>query len=75
MRYAIVDRFNRESTNFPGDYTLCVCFENKVEHYRIIFQDDKITIDEEEYFDNLSKLVEVSLVLFGSLATFYRFIF
>eukprot|EP00090_Calanus_glacialis_P003793 TRINITY_DN12823_c0_g1_i1.p1 TRINITY_DN12823_c0_g1~~TRINITY_DN12823_c0_g1_i1.p1 ORF type:complete len:416 (-),score=101.97 TRINITY_DN12823_c0_g1_i1:734-1981(-) len=48
----------RESTNFPGDYTLCVCFENRVEHYRIIFQDDKITIDEEEYFDNLTKLVE-----------------
>ena len=40
----------RESTNFPGDYTLCVCFENRVEHYRIIFQDDKITIDEEEHF-------------------------
>lgn len=20
----------RESTNFPGDYTLCVCFEGKV---------------------------------------------
>merc|ERR1719273_2405317 len=48
----------RESTNFPGDYTLCVCFENRVEHYRIIYQDDQITIDEEEYFDNLSKLVE-----------------
>jgi len=48
----------RESTNFPGDYTLCVCFEARVEHYRIIFQDDKITIDEEEYFDNLTKLVE-----------------
>ena len=63
-RYATVDRSIRESTNFPGDYTLCVCFENKVEHYRIIFQDDKITIDEEEYFDNLSKLVEVSLVMF-----------
>jgi len=47
----------RESTNFPGDYTLCVCFENRVEHYRIIFQDDKITIDEEEYFANLSLLV------------------
>lgn len=26
----------RESTNFPGDYTLCVCFQGKVEHYRII---------------------------------------
>ena len=26
----------RESTNFPGDYTLCVCFQSKVEHYRVI---------------------------------------
>ena len=52
----------RESTNFPGDYTLCVCFENRVEHYRIIYQDDQITIDEEEYFPNLTKLVEVSLI-------------
>ena len=51
----------RESTNFPGDYTLCVCFEGRVEHYRIIYQDDQITIDEEEYFPNLTKLVEVSL--------------
>merc|ERR1719431_1192181 len=48
----------RESTNFPGDYTLCVCFEARVEHYRIILQEGKITIDEEEYFDNLNKLVE-----------------
>ena len=24
----------RESTNFPGDYTLCVVFQGKVEHYR-----------------------------------------
>ena len=28
----------RESTNFPGDYTLCVCFDNRVEHYRIILK-------------------------------------
>ena len=48
----------RESTNFPGDYTLCVCFEGRVEHYRIIFKDDRITIDEEEYFDNLTQLVQ-----------------
>ena len=26
----------RESTNFPGDYTLCVVFQVKVEHYRVI---------------------------------------
>ena len=70
----------RESTNFPGDYTLCVCFESRVEHYRIILQvcyvcnglglldlesfkiivqEEKITIDEEEYFENLNQLVEV----------------
>ncbi|PRD20168.1 UNVERIFIED_CONTAM: Tyrosine-protein kinase [Trichonephila clavipes] len=49
----------RESTNFPGDYTLCVCYKNKVEHYRVIYKENKLTIDEEEYFENLSRLVEV----------------
>ncbi|KAK3866099.1 hypothetical protein Pcinc_028356 [Petrolisthes cinctipes] len=48
----------RESTNFPGDYTLCVCFEGKVEHYRVKYKDSKLTIDEEEYFEHLTKLVE-----------------
>ncbi|RWS13873.1 Tyrosine-protein kinase CSK-like protein [Dinothrombium tinctorium] len=48
----------RESTNFPGDYTLCVCYKNKVEHYRVIYKDNKLTIDEEEFFENLSQLVE-----------------
>ena len=58
----------RESTNFPGDYTLCVCFEGRVEHYRILFQNDRMTIDEEEFFDNLSQLVNVSYFqLFYSL--------
>jgi c-src tyrosine kinase len=48
----------RESTNFPGDFTLCVCFDSRVEHYRIILQDNRITIDEEEYFDTLASLVQ-----------------
>ncbi|XP_017493174.1 PREDICTED: tyrosine-protein kinase CSK-like [Rhagoletis zephyria] len=48
----------RESTNFPGDYALCVCFNGRVEHYRVIYKDSQLTIDEEEYFDTLSKLVE-----------------
>lgn len=49
----------RESTNFPGDCTLCVCFQNKVEHYRIKKEahSKKLTIDDEEYFDNLSMLI------------------
>ena len=49
----------RESTNFPGDYTLCVVFQNKVEHYRVIAKNNSLTIDEEEFFENLTKLVEV----------------
>ncbi len=48
----------RESTNFPGDYTLCVCWQGRVEHYRVIYKDNQLTIDEEEYFDNLAQLVE-----------------
>uniref|UniRef100_A0AAR2K7D1 Tyrosine-protein kinase n=1 Tax=Pygocentrus nattereri TaxID=42514 RepID=A0AAR2K7D1_PYGNA len=48
----------RESTNFPGDYTLCVSCDGKVEHYRIIYHNCKLTIDDEEYFENLMQLVE-----------------
>ena len=48
----------RESTNFPGDYTLCVCFQGKVEHYRVIARNNSLTIDEEEFFENLTQLVE-----------------
>lgn len=51
----------RESTNFPGDYTLCVCFQGKVEHYRVKYLDNKLTIDDEEYFENLGQLVAVSI--------------
>lgn len=50
----------RESTNYPGDYTLCVCFRGKVEHYRVIYRENKLTIDEEEYFEGLPQLIEVS---------------
>jgi c-src tyrosine kinase len=47
----------RESTNFPGDYTLCVCFQGKVEHYRVKYSENKLTIDDEEFFENLGQLV------------------
>lgn len=48
----------RESTNFPGDYTLCVSCDGKVEHYHIIYKNGKLTIDEEGFFENLMQLVE-----------------
>eukprot|EP00096_Caligus_rogercresseyi_P012433 TRINITY_DN520_c0_g1_i2.p1 TRINITY_DN520_c0_g1~~TRINITY_DN520_c0_g1_i2.p1 ORF type:complete len:465 (+),score=103.02 TRINITY_DN520_c0_g1_i2:169-1395(+) len=47
----------RESTNFPGDYTLCLCYKGRVEHYRVIAKNNKLTIDEDEFFENLSQLV------------------
>lgn len=51
----------RESVHFPGDYTLSVYFNKKVERYHIIYRRNKLTIDEEAFFDNLPKLVEVTL--------------
>ena len=56
----------RESTNFPGDYTLCVCYQGKVEHYRVKYKDHKLTIDDEEFFETLAQLVEVFLFSFSS---------
>lgn len=53
----------RESVNYPGDYTLSVCYQRKVEHYRIIYHKNQMTIDEETYFDNLNQLVEVFFIL------------
>lgn len=49
----------RESTHFPGDYTLSICSDKAIEHYRIQ-KDEKnkqLTIDEDSYFDNLAELI------------------
>ncbi|KAJ7385313.1 hypothetical protein OS493_016388 [Desmophyllum pertusum] len=49
----------RESHNFQGDYTLSVCGGSRLEHYRVRYMDDsKLTVDDETYFENLTKLVE-----------------
>lgn len=48
----------RESANFPGDYTLCVCFENNIDHYRVQGKGGKLTIDEEVFFDSLEELIQ-----------------
>ncbi|KJH46169.1 SH2 domain protein [Dictyocaulus viviparus] len=47
----------RESTNFPGDYTLSMAYKGKVEHYRIYQIGGQITCDNEEFFSNLTQLV------------------
>ena len=65
----------RESVNFPGDFTVCVCFEGDVEHYRIIYQNNSLTIDEEDYFENLTQLVEVSKVTLPVIDTIHCFFY
>lgn len=50
----------RESTHFPGDYTLSVSYSGSIEHYRILYSKNLLSVDEETYFENLVKLVEVS---------------
>ena len=51
----------RESANYPGDYTLCVAFEGKVEHYHISIKDNQLTVDDETFFSNMVQLVEVRI--------------
>ncbi|XP_068688092.1 tyrosine-protein kinase CSK-like [Montipora capricornis] len=49
----------RESHNYQGDYTLSVCFDSKVDHYRVRYTpDNKLTVDDEVFFENLTKLVQ-----------------
>lgn len=49
----------RESTHYPGDYTLSICSNVAIEHYRIqkCAIRKQVTIDEESYFDNLAELI------------------
>jgi hypothetical protein len=49
----------RESTHFPGDYTLCLKSDTKIENYHVkIINQDKFTIDDENFFANLIELVQ-----------------
>uniref|UniRef100_A0AAX7TXI0 Tyrosine-protein kinase n=1 Tax=Astatotilapia calliptera TaxID=8154 RepID=A0AAX7TXI0_ASTCA len=49
----------RESIRHPGDYVLCVSISGEVIHYRVIYQDNKLTIDKTQYFYNLIDMIEV----------------
>jgi len=48
----------RESTHYPGDYTLCLKSEAKVENYHIKQLNKRFTIDDENMFNNLVELVD-----------------
>uniref|UniRef100_A0A8C9YNW0 Tyrosine-protein kinase n=1 Tax=Sander lucioperca TaxID=283035 RepID=A0A8C9YNW0_SANLU len=59
----------RESIRHPGDYVLCVSVSGDVVHYRVIYQDNKLTIDNTQYFYNLIDMIEFYSRNKGSIAT------
>uniref|UniRef100_A0A673BAM9 Tyrosine-protein kinase n=1 Tax=Sphaeramia orbicularis TaxID=375764 RepID=A0A673BAM9_9TELE len=59
----------RESIRHPGDYVLCISICREVIHYRVIYQDNKLTIDNTQYFFNLIDMIEFYSKNKGSIAT------
>ncbi|XP_031719809.1 megakaryocyte-associated tyrosine-protein kinase isoform X1 [Anarrhichthys ocellatus] len=59
----------RESIRHPGDYVLCVSVSGGVIHYRVIYQDKQLTIDNTQYFYNLIDMIEFYSKNKGSIAT------
>jgi hypothetical protein len=50
----------RDSVHFLGDYTLSVCCDKRVDHYRILTRGNHLEVDGGECtFDSLMSLVEV----------------
>ncbi|XP_032381153.1 megakaryocyte-associated tyrosine-protein kinase isoform X1 [Etheostoma spectabile] len=59
----------RESIRHPGDYVLCISVSGDVVHYRVIYQDNKLTIDNTQYFYNLIDMIDFYSKKKGSIAT------
>ncbi|XP_054644789.1 megakaryocyte-associated tyrosine-protein kinase isoform X2 [Dunckerocampus dactyliophorus] len=58
----------RESIRHPGDYVLCVSVCGEVIHYRVLHQDNTLTIDSKQHFCNLIDMIEFYSHNKGSLA-------
>ncbi|XP_078448712.1 tyrosine-protein kinase CSK isoform X3 [Lampetra planeri] len=48
----------RESTNYPGDYTLCVSCGSRVEHYHVACHHGQFSVDPGVDFESLPKLID-----------------
>uniref|UniRef100_A0A3P9ALU3 Tyrosine-protein kinase n=1 Tax=Esox lucius TaxID=8010 RepID=A0A3P9ALU3_ESOLU len=59
----------RESIRHPGDYVLCVSYSSQIIHYRVIYQNNKLTIDDSQYFYNLIDMIEFYSKNKGAIAT------
>lgn len=49
----------RESVRHPGDYVLCVSFGREVMHYRVVHEENTLSIDSQQHFSNLIDMIEV----------------
>ncbi|NWJ06545.1 MATK kinase, partial [Crypturellus undulatus] len=59
----------RESIRHPGDYVLCVSFAKEVIHYRVIYEENMLSIDNEQRFCNLIDMVEHYMKEQGPICT------
>ncbi|XP_039372104.1 megakaryocyte-associated tyrosine-protein kinase isoform X2 [Mauremys reevesii] len=59
----------RESIRHPGDYVLCVSFGKEVIHYRVIYQENRLSIDASSCFYNLIDMIEHYMKDQGAICT------
>ncbi|XP_044854540.1 megakaryocyte-associated tyrosine-protein kinase isoform X1 [Mauremys mutica] len=59
----------RESIRHPGDYVLCVSFGKEVIHYRVIYQENRLSIDASNCFYNLIDMIEHYMKDQGAICT------
>ncbi|XP_077698312.1 megakaryocyte-associated tyrosine-protein kinase isoform X3 [Eretmochelys imbricata] len=59
----------RESIRHPGDYVLCVSFGKEVIHYRVIYQENCLSIDASVCFYNLIDMIEHYMNDQGAICT------
>ncbi|XP_075759436.1 megakaryocyte-associated tyrosine-protein kinase isoform X2 [Pelodiscus sinensis] len=59
----------RESIRHPGDYVLCVSFGREVIHYRVVYQENRLSIDASVSFYNLIDMIEHYMQDQGAICT------
>ncbi|KFQ38101.1 Megakaryocyte-associated tyrosine-protein kinase, partial [Mesitornis unicolor] len=59
----------RESVRHPGDYVLCVSFGKEVIHYRVVHEENTLSIDSQQYFSNLIDMIEHYMKEQGAICT------
>ncbi|NXJ39822.1 MATK kinase, partial [Ciconia maguari] len=53
----------------PGDYVLCVSFGKEVIHYRVVHEENTLSIDSQQYFSNLIDMIEHYMKEQGAICT------